>query len=147
MSFMKISIARNITDREAEDLAALMPQLSPAATALDRRHLETVLDSGATTLFIAKEGATIVGTLSLIVYPVLSNKKKAWIEDVVVDRDARGRGIAGLLLDAAFDHARKQGVKKIDLTSANSRAAAHELYEKKGFQKRDTSVFRIELTD
>jgi ribosomal protein S18 acetylase RimI-like enzyme len=143
---VKISIVKNITDREVENLSALLPQLSPTANALNKQYLETILNSETMTLFVAKEGGLIVGTLSLILYLTLLNKK-AWIEDVVVDKAVRGRGIAGLLLDAALDYAKKQGIKKIDLTSANNRVSAHELYKKRGFQKRDTSVFRIELTN
>jgi ribosomal protein S18 acetylase RimI-like enzyme len=68
---------------------------------------------------------------------------RAWIEDVVVDDVARGRGAGEALTRAAVDLARQRGARTVDLTSNQSRHAAHRLYEKTGFHVRDTSVYRF----
>lgn len=68
--------------------------------------------------------------------------RRAWTEDVVVDRGVRGLGVGEALVHSAVNLAKQRGAKTIDLTSRQSRRAAHRLYEKAGFHVRDTSVYR-----
>lgn len=139
---MEIKIIKQITDEVIEGLQILLPQLSPSATSIpDNNHLKKVINSESITLFIAEEDNKIVGTLTLAIYPTPLTQK-AWIEDVVTDNAIRGKGIGKLLIEAALDHAKKLGIEKVDLTSSNDRIAAHGLYKKTGFDKRDTTVFR-----
>jgi ribosomal protein S18 acetylase RimI-like enzyme len=68
---------------------------------------------------------------------------RARIEDVVVDEAARGRGVGAALTQEAVRLARAAGARTLDLTSRPSRAAANRLYERLGFQKRDSTVYRL----
>lgn len=139
---MEIKIIKQITDEVFEGLQNLLPQLSPSSACIpDKNHLENVIKSESITLFIAKYDGKIVGTLTLAIYPTPLTLK-AWIEDVVTDNAIRGKGIGKLLIEAALEYAKKSGIEKVDLTSSNDRIAAHGLYKKTGFEKRDTSVFR-----
>jgi ribosomal protein S18 acetylase RimI-like enzyme len=70
---------------------------------------------------------------------------RAWIEDVVVDDAARGRGVGEALNRHALDRARQAGATTVDLTSRPSRQAANRLYQRLGFQARDTNVYRYTL--
>ena len=79
--------------------------------------------------------------LTLVVFPLPSGLR-ARIEDVVVDQDARGHGVATALTLAALDLARQQGARSVDLTSRPSRVAANRLYQRLGFQLRDSNVYR-----
>jgi ribosomal protein S18 acetylase RimI-like enzyme len=88
------------------------------------------------------DGNRIIGTLTLVMFRI-PTAMRAWIEDVVVDDVARGRGVGEALTRAAVDLARRRGAKTVDLTSRRSRQAAHRLYEKAGFHVRDTSVYRF----
>ena len=63
---------------------------------------------------------------------------RAWIEDVVVDEAARGQGIGSALTVEALRIAREAGARTVDLSSRPSRVAAGRLYEKLGFQARET---------
>ena len=87
-------------------------------------------------------GNRIIGTLTLVIFRIPS-ARRAWIEDVVVDEVARGRGVGEALTLAAVELAKQRGAKTVDLTSRRSRQAAHRLYEKAGFHLRDTSVYRF----
>jgi len=139
---MEIKIIKQITDEVIEGLQNILPQLSPSSVfILDKKHLENVIKSDSITLFIAEDENKVLGTLTLAIYPTPLTRK-AWIEDVVTDNAARGKGIGKLLIEAAMEHAKKLGIEKVDLTSSNDRIAAHGLYKKTGFEKRDTSVFR-----
>lgn len=139
---MEIKIIKQITDEVIEGLQNILPQLSTSSVfILDKKHLENVIKSDSITLFIAEDENKVLGTLTLAIYPTPLTRK-AWIEDVVTDNAARGKGIGKLLIEAAMEHAQKLGIEKVDLTSSNDRIAAHGLYKKTGFEKRDTSVFR-----
>jgi len=70
---------------------------------------------------------------------------RAWIEDVVVDEAARGRGAGEALTREAVRLAGERGARTVDLTSRASREAANRMYEKVGFRKRETNVYRYEL--
>jgi ribosomal protein S18 acetylase RimI-like enzyme len=61
---------------------------------------------------------------------------------VVVDEKFRGRGAGEELTRAAIRIARAAGARTVDLTSRPSRAAAGRLYERTGFQQRDSRVYR-----
>jgi ribosomal protein S18 acetylase RimI-like enzyme len=82
--------------------------------------------------------------MTLVVFPI-PTRVRAWIEDVVVDGDARGRGVGEALNRRALDLARSLGAKTVDLTSRPSREAANRLYQRIGFEPRETNVYRYTL--
>ena len=97
-----------------------------------------------TVLFVARVDGRILGSLTLAFYRIPTGLK-AWIEDVVVDADARGHGVGELLSLAALDEARSRGAKDVNLTSRPSREAANRLYQRIGFHRRETIVYRFNL--
>jgi ribosomal protein S18 acetylase RimI-like enzyme len=119
-----------------------MAQLSPDAKPLSRSELETVLLCPTNHLFTAtnREG-TICGIVTLVVVPLLSGWR-GHIDDVVVDSAARGMGIGRALVTTALEEAQQLGVVYVDMTSRPSRVAANALYERIGFVKRNTNVYR-----
>jgi ribosomal protein S18 acetylase RimI-like enzyme len=84
----------------------------------------------------------IMGALTLVMFPIPTGLR-AWIEDVVVDQAARGRGVGAALTQEAVRLARTDGARSVDLTSRPSRQAANRLYERLGFQVRDSKVYRL----
>ena len=59
----------------------------------------------------------------------------------------RGRGLltGESLTRAALEKARSLGAKTVDLTSRPSRTYANSLYQRLGFEQRDTNVYRYKL--
>jgi ribosomal-protein-alanine N-acetyltransferase len=55
------------------------------------------------------------------------------IADIAVAPEARGRGIGGVLLDAAVAELRRVGVRTVYLEVRESNLAARRLYESRGF--------------
>ncbi|MCX8023829.1 MAG: GNAT family N-acetyltransferase [Thermanaerothrix sp.] len=142
---MQIEIARAVTDDMVEAFARLIPQLSSSSLPPTRQELEEMVNSDASILFLARdENGQIVGTLTLVVFRIPTGRR-AWIEDVVVDEAARGRGSGEALTRAALEHAAQLGVKTVDLTSRPSREAANRLYQKIGFVRRETNLYRYTL--
>ena len=125
--------------------ARLIPQLSKSSPPPDADQLAEMIAHPGTTVFVARsdDESLIVGTLTLVVFRIPTGLR-AWIEDVVVDEAARG-GVGTALTNAAIDKARDAGCKTVELTSRPSREAANHLYQKLGFEIRDTNVYRFTL--
>ena len=137
-----------LTDFSAQALHAingLLPQLSPSAVALDESDLRNIVDSESTKLFLAIDEDGVFGMLSLVLFRIPTGRK-AWVEDVVVDEKARGRGVGKLLTEHAIQVAREHGAHSVDLTSRPSREAANALYQRVGFEQRETNVYRFQAS-
>ena len=126
----------------------LLPQLSSSAKTPAWDELEDVISSRACIVLAAADDADpeekILGTMTLVVFRIPTGVR-SWVEDVVVDTDARGQGIGEKLIRTAIERAKQEGAKTIDLTSRPSRVEAHRLYKRCGFEQRETCVFRIKL--
>ncbi len=94
---------------------------------------------------MAEEDGYLYGSLTLVIFPIPTGIR-AWIEDVVVDSEARGKGVGRTLNEAALGIARQAGATTVDLTSRPSREAANRLYKRIGFHQRETNVYRIDLS-
>jgi ribosomal protein S18 acetylase RimI-like enzyme len=139
-----VAVAHEASDELAEAFARLIPQLSKSALPPDRRTLQEIIAAPCNTLLLARDtskGGRIIGTLTLAIFRIPTGMR-AWIEDVVVDSDARGAGAGAALTLEAMRIATLKGARTIDLTSRSSRVAAHRLYESAGFVVRDTNVYR-----
>jgi ribosomal protein S18 acetylase RimI-like enzyme len=141
---MEINTAKYASEELLAQVNHLLPQLSSSAPSMTREQLENFLDSSAITLFVATNEGRIVGILTLAMFPIPTGIR-AWIEDVVVDANARGLGAGALLTTTAIEHARRHGAVTVDLTSRPAREAANSLYRKIGFVQRDTNVYRFTL--
>ncbi|MGN1353731.1 MAG: 2-amino-4-hydroxy-6-hydroxymethyldihydropteridine diphosphokinase [Alloprevotella sp.] len=123
----------------------LLPQLSAHASSLSETDLIRLIDCPTTQVFLGHdEEGTIqaMATLSLMLIPT---GVKAWIEDVVVDENCRGRGYGRQLLTHLIAEARRLGASSVNLTSKPERVAANRLYRSLGFRLRQTNVYRLPL--
>jgi len=139
---VRVEIVREATDELVAAFGRLLPQLSSTAEPLDRVAVERRLACTTNTVLVARAEGTVVGTLTLVLFPVPSGVRGR-IEDVVVDSAARGRRIAALLTDETLRLARKAGARTVDLTSRPDRTAANRLYERLGFRRRESTVYRL----
>jgi ribosomal protein S18 acetylase RimI-like enzyme len=137
-----VEVAQDVDDELVVAVARLLPQLSRSAKPLDERALRALITWPGNRLLIARLDGPIVGTLTLVTFPILTGLR-AWIEDVVVDEKARGHGVGAALTQTAIRLAGADGARTIELTSRPSRAAANRLYERLGFQLRDSNLYRL----
>jgi ribosomal protein S18 acetylase RimI-like enzyme len=140
---LAIEIATTVSDELVAAFDRLIPQLSSSPPP-GREGLQTIVDDGDSVLYVARIGGQVVGSLTLAMYRIPTGLK-AWIEDVVVDEAARGRGIGEALSVAALEEARRRGAKDLNLTSRPSREVANRLYLRLGFQLRDTNFYRYDF--
>jgi ribosomal protein S18 acetylase RimI-like enzyme len=122
----------------------LVGQLSSSAAAPSASDLEEIMGSPAVRLIVARTGdGEVVGMLTLATFRIPTGMR-AWIEDVVVDEGARGHGVGESLTREALRLASEAGARTVDLTSRRERQAANRMYRKLGFERRQTTVYRIE---
>jgi ribosomal protein S18 acetylase RimI-like enzyme len=142
---LSIEAVTDVTDEILAAFARLLPQLSSTAQPIDRATLARTVSCETNTVLIARDGSDILGSLTLVMFP-LPTGLRAWVEDVVVDHAARGRGIGAALTAEAVRLARLAGARTLDLTTRPSREAANRLYQRQGFQLRESQVYRHPLT-
>jgi len=142
-----IERAAGVDEEFVSAFRRLVPQLSSSAPAPTADQLREMIESPCTTVLLARAraGGDIVGSLTLAVFRIPTGVR-AWIEDVVVDSSARGRGVGEALSREALRLAVEKGARTVELTSRPSRAAANRLYRRLGFVERETSVYRYTLS-
>lgn len=135
-----------VNDDMVTSLNRLSSQLNTNPQALTTNDLLGMLSSGYTYLFFAlnKETKQIVGMITLVIFRT-PYKMKGTLEDLVVDESARGQKLGEKLILAAIAKAKEKGIKSLTLTSHPSRVVANKLYQRLGFEKRDTNVYRVNL--
>ena len=140
---MNIYLCEHITKKVLKAMEKLIPQLCADCEVPPKEYLEQIIHSNTSFLFLAEDDE-IIGSSTLILNQI-PTCKKAWIEDVVVDKNHRGKGIGKKLIEFAIAFAINKDVSKIDLTSKPERVAANELYKNLGFKRRNTNVYRLEI--
>jgi ribosomal protein S18 acetylase RimI-like enzyme len=137
---MKVGRVTEADDALAAAVARLVPQLSPKRQAAGLAELAELVATPGTSLIVARDGADVLGMLTLIVYRVPTGVR-AWIHDVVVDETARGRGVGEALAREALRLAESAGAISVELTTRQEREAANRLYRRLGFELRETNVY------
>ena len=144
---VEISEAAEVDDELVEAFARLIPQLSSSNPPPDADALGALVSHPDVYLFLARDtdaGGQIIGSLTLVTFRIPTGLR-AFIEDVVVDENIRRSGAATKLTTTALDKARALGVSTVDLTSRPSREAANALYQKLGFELRNSNLYRYQL--
>ena len=131
------------TEEDAATLAGLIPDLSSAPPP-DLAELRDLVSQNATTVLVARLDGVDRR------HPLARDVRRA-VRPAGLDRGRRrrspppGTGIATRLIDTALGIATSAGCRTVDLTSRPSRDDANRLYEKCGFARRETNVYRYSL--
>ncbi len=141
---MTIEIHR-VTEADWRSYRAMrleMLERAPEAFSTTLAHVQGRTDdqwrqaaTGATT-FQAREEGTVLGTLSLVTaydHDPDPEPGVLWICAMYVTAVGRGRGMCGLLVDAALAEARHLGATTVGLHVASDNDAARRCYERAGF--------------
>lgn len=163
---LRVSAVHEATPEVVGAVVRLLPQLSSSARPPSSLEVEEIVSSPATTVLVARddelgeevEGTSqagagdgdqhphgpVVGMLTLVAFRIPTGVR-AWVEDVVVDSRARRRGVGEALVAAAVELAAARGASTVDLTSRPSRQDANRLYQRAGFELRETNVYRYRM--
>ncbi len=140
---VEVAELKKVTAQALSAMARLLPQIDPRHTGPSAERLQQVVDFPCCCCLLAWHGEVIVGTLTLVVFP-LPSQVRAWFENVVVDASFRGRGIGEALCREGLRRAARAGAPSVELTSRSARRAAGRLYERVGFVRRDTNAYRFD---
>lgn len=95
---------------------------------------------------VAVVDSHVVGYLLLTkVYNPIKDASYYLVDYVCVSSEYRKKGIAKKMLDYSYKIAKKESSIYLQLTCSTFRIAAHKLYEKCGFVKRESDIFRKEI--
>jgi ribosomal protein S18 acetylase RimI-like enzyme len=103
-----------------------------------RLYLDRIVDDANQELLVAVEGDALLGLIHLQLYdtprsPVFALRRRAHVEDLVVDRAARRRGVGTALLRAGEDWARRNHAEQLVLTVWRGNEAAEAFYARFGY--------------
>lgn len=115
--------------------------------AKQKRALEAILaEPRIGRIYVAREAGRIVGMVStLYTISTAEGGKAAWLEDMIVLPECRGRGIGAALLEHAVVAARDEGCLRLTLLSDEDNALAHAVYAAEGFQFSGMRPMRLKL--
>lgn len=141
-----VEVARSVDPELIAAAARLVPQLSSSAPVPGQWELDQIIRGSGNTLIVARAGKTIIGMLTLHTFRATTGIH-AWIQDCVVDNRAKGHGISELLMREAVRIGVQQGARTAELTSRPSQPGNGRLYERIGFERRETHLYRRHLTN
>ena len=112
-----------------------------------RRGLRLILDNPACgRVYCASQSGAIVGMVTILfTVSTAEGSRAAWLEDMVVDPDRRGRGIGERLLNHAIAEARAAGCTRITLLTDGDNHSAMRFYSRAGFVHSAMEPFRLKL--
>ena len=97
-------------------------------------------------IYCATDGASILGMVSILfTISTAEGGRAAWLEDMVVHPDWRGKAIGGQLLQEAINRVRLDGNSRITLLTDSTNSAAIHFYEKAGFIRSGMIPLRLHL--
>ena len=119
-------VIRVMTQNDLEIVSAIDREASPIPWSRDTFINE--LNAAISRNLVAVLGGTIVGYIGFWIVA-----EEAQIQNVIVDKDYWGRGIASRLLNSMLEIARSQGVLNATLEVRSGNKRAISLYVKNGF--------------
>lgn len=141
---MEIVRLTEATPEVLEDVNTLVHQLSERLPKCSMELLEKIIANPNVELWVAQDGERVIGMATLAVV-MMPEGLRAQMEDIVVDEKYRGQGLGEQLSKKLIERTRERKIGVATLSSRADRVAANKLYQKLGFEPRQTNVYRLEL--
>jgi GNAT superfamily N-acetyltransferase len=95
--------------------------------------------------FLAKDNCKIIGSCYVCIIPNLTYNGKSigYIENVIVDKNYRKKGIGKKIMEMAIEYAKENNCYKVVLQSGIKRVEAHSFYEKIGFNGESKKAYEL----
>jgi ribosomal protein S18 acetylase RimI-like enzyme len=122
--------------RCSELLNVLAKATSGSHEILDSETFKDLISNKRGSLVVAEESRKVLGMASISFNLALRyNGEYCQLEELVVDQDARGKNVGGLLIEEIIRLAKKRGCKEFGLYILESTKHNQTFYEKYGFIK------------
>jgi ribosomal protein S18 acetylase RimI-like enzyme len=131
---VKISV-RRAAGTDAAAIAELSTQLGySSAEPQAAARLDSLKDHPDIRAYVAEQDGRVVGFIGLMVFAAFHRDGlHGYVTALVVDEKTRGSGAGAALLTAGEAWFEERGIKRVNLTTALHREAAHGFYEKRGY--------------
>ncbi|MDO8522285.1 MAG: GNAT family N-acetyltransferase [bacterium] len=141
-----LSILKRADAAALRDIRVLLAQVrsGSAEGAVTMPELKSVLKDTNTLVLVAKDGVHIIG-MAMLCITARIGRRTGQVEDVVVLDGYRGKGLGKQLMNKLIELARKNKLKAVYLTSRPARVAANALYQKIGFERKETNAYCLKL--
>jgi ribosomal protein S18 acetylase RimI-like enzyme len=97
-------------------------------------------------IYCATKGKSVVGMVSILfTVSTAEGGRAAWLEDMVVHPNWRGKSVGAQLLHEAINRMRADGCTRITLLTDSTNSAAIHFYEKAGFIRSGMIPLRLHL--
>ena len=123
-------------NRCSELLEVLAKATSDPHEIFDSKTFKNLISNERGSLVVAEENGTVLGMASISFNLALRyNGEYCQLEELVVDKEARGKNVGGLLIEETIKLAKKRGCKEYGLYILESTKHNQGFYEKYGFVK------------
>ena len=123
-------------NRCLELLDVLAKATSDQHEIFDLETFENLISNERGSLVVAEENGSVLGMASISFNLALRyNGEYCQLEELVVDKEARGKNVGGLLIEETIKLAKKRGCKEYGLYILESTKHNQGFYEKYGFVK------------
>ena len=143
---------RELNEKDLESLIKLYEQLDGANenySVEDARKIWKAEIEGNKKLkyFGAVENGKVISTCYCMIIPNLTRlgSSVAFVENVVTDKEYRGRGLGRKVMEMAIEFARENDCYKVILQSGSWRKEAHQFYKNLGFDGESKKAFIMKL--
>ena len=140
MSQIDVFEAKICERRYVSAINRLLKQLGSSSCTISDEQLQQIVEEPNSRQLLLTIDGEVIGMCTIGFYTSPTGRK-AWIEDVVVDAQYRGQHLGEHLVNYAISLAEREGFDTLMLTSRPSRVAANRLYQKVGFNRRETNVY------
>ena len=123
-------------DRCSELLDVLSKATSDPHEVFDSKTFKNLISNERGSLVVAEENGTVLGMASISFNLALRyNGEYCQLEELVVNEEARGKNVGGLLIQETIRLAKERGCKEFGLYLLESTKHNQGFYEKYGFVK------------
>ena len=139
-----------LLENELLSLLELYRQLEPNDEIINEitaKNIWKIIKTQNIKYFIAKDNGKIVASCYICIVPNLTRNGRSigFIENVITDKEYRGKGIGKNIMENAIKYAKDQNCYKAILQSGNKRTDAHKFYEILGFDGESKKAFDLRL--
>lgn len=121
-------------------------ELTPDAAKQLRGLRLIVEDPSIGLIFVAREGARVLGSVSILrTVSTAEGGAAGMLEDFVVRPECRGSGVGAQLLAYAIERAKADGLLRLILLTDGDNLNAQRLYERAGFKRSGMLPMRLGL--
>jgi ribosomal protein S18 acetylase RimI-like enzyme len=133
----------------AATMGVLRRQLSTKydGSPIPRDLIEEIIESPYHDILLAIDDNDKIVGMVVVSVVMMTTRRNVYMEDLVIDKECRGRGVGGQLLDAVKEWGKAHGCRRLEFTSSSreKKEGAKGFYESHGAEVRETNAFRAEL--